>query len=205
MNLGVKHHPKSDREKQIIDAADYILTKVGAQDLTMDKVVAHMGVAKGTLYKYYKSKDDVLAEVSVRALSVLFDYFKTAAKTENEPLKALQEMIMAFYRYYLEYPKYFELFIYMERPDFKSNVQGYMNVSLGIKDYFSAHLVQCQTAGLIRKDLDPSYCTYMIWGSCMGLMNFIEAKKVFIEEIMKLKRKDLLQQYSEIVVRGMMI
>jgi hypothetical protein len=39
----------------------------------------------------------------------------------------------------------------------------------------------------------------------MGLMNFIEAKKIFIEEIMKLERKELLQQYSEIVMRGLMV
>lgn len=204
MNLGAKHHPKLDREKQIIDAADHILTKVGAQDLTIDKIVAHMGVAKGTLYKYYKSKDDVLAEVSVKALNVLLDYFKAEVKVETDPLKALEKMIMAFYRYYLKYPKYFELLIYMERPDFKSNIHSYMHISSEMKNYFTEHLARCQSAGLIRKDIDPSYCTYMIWGSCMGLMNFIEAKKIFIEDIIKLKRKDLLQQYSEIIVRGMM-
>jgi AcrR family transcriptional regulator len=198
-----KHLPKLDREEQIIEAADHVLTNVGAHDFTIDKVVAHLGVAKGTIYKYYKSKDDVLAAMSVKALRILLDYFKAAVEKENEPLKALQALIMAFYKYYLKYPKYFELFIYMERPDFHSNIQGYLSISLELKKYFTEHLVKCQLAGLIKKDLDPSYCTYMIWGSCMGLMNFIEAKKVFIEEIEKLKQEDLLKLYSEILVAGM--
>jgi AcrR family transcriptional regulator len=203
MVTGNKHLPKLQREQQIISAADRVLSEVGAHDFTIDKMVAHLGLAKGTIYKYYKSKDDVLAELSVKALQVLLNYFKAAEKKGNDPLTALREMIMAFYRYYLKYPKYFELFLYMERPDFKSNIQSYLNISLEMKNYFTNHLIKCQAAGLIKKDLDPSYCTYVIWGSCMGLMNFIEAKKVFIEEIVKLKRKDLLQLYSEIIVGGM--
>jgi len=203
MSKKTKHLPKLDREEQIIQAADHVLTNVGAHDFTIDKVVAHLGVAKGTIYKYYNSKDDVLAAMSVKALRILLDYFKAAVEKENEPLEALQALIMAFYKYYLKYPKYFELFIYMERPDFHSDIQGYLSISLELKKYFTQHLVNCQSAGLIKKELDPSYCTYMIWGSCMGLMNFIEAKKVFIEEIEKLKRDELLKLYSEILIAGM--
>lgn len=47
-----KHLPKSQREQQIIDAADQVLLGVGAQNLTIDKMVAHLDVAKGTVYKY---------------------------------------------------------------------------------------------------------------------------------------------------------
>ncbi len=203
MITGNKHLPKLQREQQIISAADRVLGEVGAHDFTIDKMLAHLDVAKGTIYKYYKSKDDVLAELSVKALQVLLNYFKAAEQKENDPLTALQEMIMAFYRYYLKYPKYFELIIYMERPDFKSDIQSYLNISLEMKNYFTNHLIKCQSAGLIKPHLDPSYCTYLIWGSCMGLMNFIEAKKVFIEEIVKLKKKDLLKTYAEIIVSGM--
>ncbi|WP_460678528.1 TetR/AcrR family transcriptional regulator [Mucilaginibacter koreensis] len=203
MGTKTKHFPKLHREQQIINAANDVLTSVGARDFTIDKVVAHLGLAKGTVYKYYKSKDDVLAEVSVRALNTLLDYFKAATEKENDSMEALRALIMAFYKYYLKYPKYFELFIYMERPDFSTTIQNYLNISLKLKTYFSNYLIQCQSAGLIRKDLDPSYCTYMIWGSCMGLMNFIEAKKVFIEDIVKLQREDLLRLYAEILIKGM--
>lgn len=203
MRVKNKHLPKPDREQQIINAADYVLTNVGARDFTIDKVVAHLGVAKGTIYKYYNSKDDLLAEVSVKALNILLDYFKAAVEEENDMLEALKALILALYKFYLKYPKQFELFIYMERPDFSSNVQNYVNISLQLKNHFTSYLVKCQSAGLIKKDLDPSYCTYMIWGSSMGLLNFIEAKKVFIEEIVKLRREDLLIMYSEIIVSGL--
>ncbi|UEG51432.1 TetR/AcrR family transcriptional regulator [Mucilaginibacter daejeonensis] len=115
-----KHLPKATREQHIVDAADRVLLNVGVHDFTIDKMVTYLDVAKGTIYKYYKSKDDVLAEVSVKALHVLLKYFTQAEVKEQDPLMALRKMIMAFNRFYLEHLVYFELFIYMERPDFKA-------------------------------------------------------------------------------------
>ncbi len=203
MDTRYKHFSKPHREQQIIDAADYVLIQVGTHDFTIDRVVARLGVAKGTIYKYYKSKDDILAEVSVKALNILLDHFKAAADKEKNLLKALQALIMACYDFYLTHPHYFELIIYMERPDFNSDVRNYSVVSIALRNYFTEHLKKCQLAGLIRTDLDVTHCTYMIWGSCMGLMNFIEAKKVFIEDIEKLERKGLLLLYAETIIAGL--
>jgi AcrR family transcriptional regulator len=199
-----KHFPKLDREQQIIKAADHVLKEVGAHDFTVDKIVAYLGVAKGTIYKYYKSKDDILAEVSVEALKLLLDYFKKAVEKEENLLEATKALIMACYQYYLSHPKYFELIIYMERPDFNSSIKSYLGISQELKNYFTEHIRNCQSAGVIKEDLNATYCTYMIWGSCMGLMNFIEAKRVFIEDFEKIERKELLKVYSETLVAGMM-
>jgi AcrR family transcriptional regulator len=203
MDSKSKHLPKLHREQQIIEAADYVLNDVGAHEFTIDRIVANLGVAKGTIYKYYKSKDDILAEVSVKALHMLLDYFKTAVERETDLLASLKGLIMACYEYYLRHPKYFELIIYMERPDFKSDIKSYLSISTELKNYFTKHLIKCQSAGAINKELNTTYCTYMIWGSCMGLMNFIEAKKVFIEDIEQLDRKELLNLYAEVIIAGL--
>jgi AcrR family transcriptional regulator len=47
-----------------------VLQEVGVNNFTIDQVVDYLGIAKGTVYKYFKSKDDVLAEVSVKALNL---------------------------------------------------------------------------------------------------------------------------------------
>jgi len=198
-----KHLPKLDREQQIIYAADIVLKEVGAHEFTIDRIVAYLGVAKGTIYKYYKSKDDILAEVSVEALKLLLEYFKTAVENAMDLLEATKALIMACYQYYLSHPKYFELIIYMERPDFNSSIKNYLAISRELRNYFTAHIKNCQRAGVIKNDLDATYCTYMIWGSCMGLMNFIEAKRIFIEDFEKIGRKELLKVYSETLVAGM--
>lgn len=203
MPVPSKHLSKINREKQIIIAADFVLREVGANNFTVDQVVDQLGVAKGTIYKYYKSKDDILAEVSVRALSLLLDYFKIAVENQKDGLEATKALIMSCYQYYLSHPQYFELIVYMERPDFKSSIKNYLKISEDLSNYLIEHIEKCQEKGLIKKELNATYCNYMIWGSCMGLMNFIESKRVFIEEFEKIDRKQLLQVYCETLVAGM--
>lgn len=44
----------------ILDAAIGLLTRDGIQGLTMDRVAAEAGVAKGTLYVYFTNKEEIL-------------------------------------------------------------------------------------------------------------------------------------------------
>src|SRR5580692_13152917 len=44
---------------EILDAARKIFAKKGFADATMDEIAATCGLAKGTLYLYFKSKQDV--------------------------------------------------------------------------------------------------------------------------------------------------
>jgi AcrR family transcriptional regulator len=47
------------RCNEILDAARKIFAKKGFADATMDEIAATCGLAKGTLYLYFKSKRDV--------------------------------------------------------------------------------------------------------------------------------------------------
>jgi AcrR family transcriptional regulator len=46
--------------KDILDGAIYLLTRKGFNGVTMEGVALKAGVAKGTLYLYFKNKDDLL-------------------------------------------------------------------------------------------------------------------------------------------------
>ena len=50
----------------IYEAAVAVLTRHGMEGTTMDRVAEEAGVAKGTLYNYYKNKIDLLSEVHDR-------------------------------------------------------------------------------------------------------------------------------------------
>lgn len=52
--------------QDILDAAIGLLTREGIQGLTMDRVAAEAGVAKGTLYVYFENKEQML-EAAINA------------------------------------------------------------------------------------------------------------------------------------------
>jgi AcrR family transcriptional regulator len=51
------------KKTRILDSARQLLIKRGFQDITMDDAAREAGVAKGTLFLYYKTKDELLSAV----------------------------------------------------------------------------------------------------------------------------------------------
>ena len=49
-----------ERKDQILDAASEIFAEKGIHEARMDDIVAKSGLSKGTLYWYFKGKDDIL-------------------------------------------------------------------------------------------------------------------------------------------------
>jgi AcrR family transcriptional regulator len=51
------------RCRQILDAARQTFVRCGVADTSVDDIARSAGVAKGTIYLYYKSKDDILRQL----------------------------------------------------------------------------------------------------------------------------------------------
>jgi len=47
-----------ERKNQILDAAGKVFARLGFQKTRMDDIVEESGLSKGTLYWYFKSKDE---------------------------------------------------------------------------------------------------------------------------------------------------
>ncbi|MDN3594412.1 TetR/AcrR family transcriptional regulator [Zunongwangia endophytica] len=192
----------TSRHTQIVNGADIVLKENGVQQFTIDKVVDYLGIAKGTFYKYFESKDDVLAEVSIKALSLMLNYFKLSQREDQVGIENTKAFILSSYAFSLDYPAYFELIIYMERPEFKSEVDGYKKISDKVTGFVIDHLKNQQEKGIIRKDIDPVYGTFVLWGSSMGVMQFMEAKKVFIEDVKHLSQNEMMKTYVDMIING---
>jgi AcrR family transcriptional regulator len=67
MSLPVRH-TKADvvsdfRRSQILDAARQLFIREGVADTTVESIARVAGLAKGTVYLYYKSKDEILRQL----------------------------------------------------------------------------------------------------------------------------------------------
>ncbi|MGD1947272.1 MAG: TetR/AcrR family transcriptional regulator [Croceivirga sp.] len=203
MGIGTKHLSKKSREQQIVIAADTVLQQVGVNNFTIDQVVETLDIAKGTVYKYYKSKDELLSMVSIKALRLLLDYFKLTVNGKEGGAESIKAMLMSCYQYAQSYPEYFELIVYMERPEFHSQMDAYASISAEITDFVKTHISKEQQLGTINKELKPLTVTYVLWGSCMGMMNFIESKRNFIKNVDDIDQRELIATYAGLLASGM--
>ena len=63
------------REQEIINAAIGLIQEHGVEHITMDKVVSKVPYSKGTIYKHFDGKEDLLLAISNHAISILSDLF----------------------------------------------------------------------------------------------------------------------------------
>lgn len=64
------------REQAVLDATTHLLASKGFDLMTMDDVAEGAGISKPSLYKHFKSKEDLATEVMIRLLDGALDYLE---------------------------------------------------------------------------------------------------------------------------------
>jgi AcrR family transcriptional regulator len=81
------------RESAILDATTSVLGTKGYDLMTMDDVAGAVGISKPSLYKHFKSKEELVGEAMIRLLDGAIDHMAAmdAALTPVQKLSALLE------------------------------------------------------------------------------------------------------------------
>jgi len=66
-----------ERTSQIINAAEDVFTQKGFDEARMDDIAEQTGLSKGTLYNYFKSKDDLIIAILDRIFQREFKVFES--------------------------------------------------------------------------------------------------------------------------------
>lgn len=81
------------RRAEILDVALTLFRRLGYAATTVDGIVREAGVAKGTFYYYFPTKEAVLAALSARMVQAMADSLQRIADDQSHmPLKKLQLM-----------------------------------------------------------------------------------------------------------------
>lgn len=78
----------------ILDAAAQLAAERGITSTTMDDIAKLAGVAKGSLYYNFKSKDAIFSDILTTSLSALGDQISVARQSETVPRKQMVAMII---------------------------------------------------------------------------------------------------------------
>lgn len=90
--LSFKNQAFKLREQSILDATTQLLASKGFDLITMDDVANQVGISKPSLYKHFKSKDELVIEVMVRLLDGALDYLAQQPTTLT-PLERLSSLL----------------------------------------------------------------------------------------------------------------
>ena len=199
---GSKHQSADVRRQQILSASKLVLERGGIEKFTIDQVAEEADLAKGTVYKYYKGKDQVLSELSVDSLSMMQRAFEEAANKENSAIAKLQAICMASYRFTVTHKHHSELIQHMERPEFNIKMEDYLRVSYSLQSFTDNIVREGIESGEINRIYDPQLTTYIIWAACIGVVQFTETKKNMMKEDFEVNPEEFVRVFAEMITTG---
>jgi len=82
------------RRKEILEAAGELFNNQGYVNTTVEAIIQQVGIAKGTFYYYFKSKEDILDALVHEMVSQLSEnYKKIAADHEMNAMDKMRQML----------------------------------------------------------------------------------------------------------------
>ena len=83
----------NDKYKRILEAAAKIFADLGFHQSTISQIAKTAGVADGTIYLYFKNKDDILVQFFSDKTRQVFHRFKEAVDSGDTPVEKLRNLI----------------------------------------------------------------------------------------------------------------
>jgi AcrR family transcriptional regulator len=90
--LSFKNQAFKLRENAILDAATAVLSQKGYDLMTMDDVAGAVGISNPSLYKHFKSKEELVGEALIRLLDGALEYVAALDPALN-PLQKLSALL----------------------------------------------------------------------------------------------------------------
>jgi AcrR family transcriptional regulator len=90
----MSRHPDTSekRRNQILDAATKVFVRLGFQHARMDDIVEESGLSKGTLYWYFKSKEDIINAILRRLFAGELENLQNLLQAEGTASERLVQL-----------------------------------------------------------------------------------------------------------------
>ena len=96
-----KQREKENRRQQILDAARTVFSQKGFSNATMEEIAGEAELSPGTLYLYFKNKEELYASLSLMVLEFLSNTVNRINNDETlDSLDRLNRLIDAMYDVY---------------------------------------------------------------------------------------------------------
>lgn len=191
-----REREKEQRRNMILDAAERLFFGKGAEATTMDDVAELAELSKGTLYLYFKSKDDILHAIHLRGLTILRGLFEEAVASQQRGIDKVRAIGDAYYIFSEHHADYFNAMTYFEGGQ----------ADLGDPHTFAYQCHQCSESvmkivadavktgiadGTIRPELDPMKTAYLLWAQTTGVIQMLGRNGDHLEQEHGFSAEDL--------------
>jgi AcrR family transcriptional regulator len=155
---------KEFRVREILEAARRVMARYGMQGTTVDRVAEEAKVAKGTIYLYFQSKDELVHAAVLEGLREMVAETVRSDDPSMPPLDRIRNLIRAQYRIQASNQDFLKTLIIGNSLDIELESQAgrdFMRVYAGHLDFVASVLQDAIDRGASRA-VDSQFAAFML-------------------------------------------
>ncbi len=173
-----KEREKEARRSQILDATERIFQSKGIQQATMDDIAREAELAKGTIYLYYRNKEELQVGIMLRAFEMMNEGFQIAVEKENLGIKKIMAIGEAYWAFAAEHPFHFGMMCNSDFPmrdQISSELLAEMNEqSNWVWRLLIGTIDEGKAEGTIKPDIDSFSSSMLSWLNSMSVLRLYQ-------------------------------
>lgn len=205
-----RERDKQQRRDSIVDAAERFFFTKGFPDTTIDEIAEAAELSKGTIYLYFKNKEEIYVAIVQRGMRFLTELTREAiAKptTGKDKVKAIGQALLTFYE---RHPHHFKaLFYHHDSPScpIPDIDRGGPLIKALIRDGEELHAITVEAIrsgiadGSIPPGVDPVKATLVFVSMILGVVRMVAVEEKFLLKRFNLSGEDLIKAAFEMLAR----
>ncbi len=201
-----KEREKLQRKNEIIEAAEKVFFSRGIEKATMDEVAEEAELSKGTLYLYFKSKEDLHMSVALKAISLLGEMTRGIRELKETAIDKLVSMGRACISFAESHPDHMRAIITLEGFELHhisysvSEMQEmiYQDSPVGMVIEIVKQGVE---EGSIRSDIPAELIGHTLWMQLISVIHFVARKRVLFD-MLDLTPGEVYESHFNLVLNG---
>ncbi len=187
----------TDKRQKIMDAAVSVFANKGFYNSTVADVARVADVADGTIYLYFKNKDDLLISIFEHSMDMFIDTVRNDLLQVDDTQEKIRRFIALHLKLVQEHQNLAQV-IQIELRQSTKFIKEYANEKFfAYLDLISDVIVKGQKEGIFRSDADPVILKRAIFGAVdeMALEWVLMKKKRYTIE-------EAARQLADMFIRG---
>ena len=154
-----------DKQGRVLSEARREFAERGFQGASVNRIVARLGIAKGSIFKYFGSKEGMFAAVFSGAVDSFSAFLRQARdQTLGQPLSVrLERLLVVGTDFVRAHPDIYRIYLRMLfNEDFPLRVRFLDKVRKLSAKFLRPLITQAQASGELPRDLDPGLAVFLL-------------------------------------------
>ena len=174
---------KNQKREKILDAAAILFSRKSYHEVMVDDVAKHAQIAKGTVYNYFSSKEELYFSIMRLRMEKLTNSLKEKVKSEMSSVESLHSFVLHLYMFMMKYRNFFLMY---QKESLKADHElcsELIQLEIQLKELL-AGIIKAGKADDLFRDIEEDFAADLILGSIYSAIyrgienNYIEEQIV---------------------------